>query len=312
MNTPHVFCTLGEGDYHHGVAALLNSLVRNGFAGVFIIGWRGAPPPWLNTLETHPQGGWRVGHVRVRLEPLDTPWLLAHIKPRFLLDLLDRLEPDAGTVWYADPDIVVDAPWNFFENWSSQGVALCEDCCFPKLAPHHYLRRSWTTLARERLKLKLDPAMTCGFNSGFIGTRREDRALLSTWLRALEELPSIGVPLEQLKPGTRLDPLHGTDQDTLNIAALAHPALVSSLGPEGMGFTPGMPVILHAADSPKPWRRHYMFELLKNGRGVGNAHRRYWHYASGPVQSWSIGRGWLRKVQMKSAIVLSRFYHAAS
>jgi hypothetical protein len=76
MTSYHVFCTLGEGDYHHGVAALLNSLVRNGFTGVFVIGWRGAPPPWLDTLERHPDGGWRVGAVRVRLELVPTSLLM--------------------------------------------------------------------------------------------------------------------------------------------------------------------------------------------------------------------------------------------
>ncbi|HCN30592.1 MAG TPA: hypothetical protein DIT64_18020 [Verrucomicrobiales bacterium] len=311
MTSPHVFCTLGEGDYHHGVAALLNSLVRNGFTGVFFIGWRGTSPPWLESLERHSDGGWRVGAVRVRLELLDTPWLLAHVKPHFMLDLLDRLEPTAGTVWYADPDVVVDTSWSFFERWSEQGVALCEDCCFPKLAPHHYLRRAWAVFARERLGLVLDPAMSSGFNSGFIGVSRGDRVLLETWQRALVELPAVGVPLEKLKPGSRLDFFFGTDQDTLNIAALAHPEIVSSLGPEGMGFTPGMSVVWHAADSPKPWRKHYLLDLLINGRGVGNAHRRYWYYACAPVQSWSNRQVWLRRAQMKTAVVLSRFYHAA-
>lgn len=312
MTSQHTFCTLGEGDYYHGVAALLNSLVQNGFVGVFVIGWRGAPPPWLDALESHPDGGWRVGAVRVRLELIDTPWLLAHVKPSFMLDLLDRLEPHSSVVWYADPDLVIDAPWSFFERWALQGVALCEDNCFPKLAPHHFLRRAWTAFAHEHLGLELDATMSCGFNSGFVGVRRDDRVVLETWRCALEVLPSIGVPLDQLKPGTRLDPFHGTDQDMLNLAALAHPCSVSSLGPEGMGFSPGMNVMWHAADAPKPWRRNYLVDLLCHGRGVGNAHRRFWDYAQGPVRSWSDLQWRCRRLSLWGGVVLSRFYHAAS
>jgi hypothetical protein len=312
MTSPHVFCTLGEGDYHHGVAALLNSLVRNGFTGVFAIGWRGAPPPWLESLERHPEGGWRVGAVRVRLESLDTPWLLAHVKPCFLLDLLDRLEPQAGTVWYADPDIVVDAPWTFFERWVGQGVAVCEDNCFAKLAPHHFLRRAWSSFARERLGLELDPVMIGGFNSGFVGVRREDRGFLATWGRAIDEMSGLGISLQTLKQGSRHEPFHVPDQDTFNVAAIAHSTRISSLGPEGMGFAPGMSVLWHAADAPKPWRRNDLYELLRHGRGVGNVHRRFWHYADGPVRSWTDDELRWRRLRQQIAVVLSRLYHSAS
>ena len=43
------------------------------------------------------------------------PCMLAHVKPSFMLDLLDRLEPQGTVVWYADPDLVIDAPWALFE-----------------------------------------------------------------------------------------------------------------------------------------------------------------------------------------------------
>ena len=311
MTCRHTFCTLGEGDYHHGVAALLNSLVENGFVGVFVIGWRGAMPPWLDALESHPDGGWRVGAVRVRLELLDTPWLLAHVKPSFMLDLLDRLEPQSTVVWYADPDLVIDAPWAFFERWAAQGVALCEDNCFPKLTPHHYLRRAWTAFAHEHLDLELDAAMSCGFNSGFVGTRRDDRVFLETWRRSLDVLKKMGVPLDQIKHGTRLDPFNTPDQDMFNLAALAHPTCVSSLGPEGMGFSPGMNVMWHAADAPKPWRRNYLVDLLCHGRGVGNAHRRFWYYAGKTLRSWNVLSLFIHRLDMRLAVILSRFYHSA-
>ena len=44
-------CTLFEGDYHLGLAALINSLVRNGYRGRIAVGYHGALPPWLNQLQ---------------------------------------------------------------------------------------------------------------------------------------------------------------------------------------------------------------------------------------------------------------------
>jgi hypothetical protein len=192
-----------------------------------------------------------------------------------------------------------------------QGVTVCEDNCFGKLAPHHYLRRAWTDFARERLSLELDPVLSCGFNGGFVGVHRSDRAFLKTWKRALEALPELGMPMEKLKPGTRHDVFFGTDQDMLNIAALAHPERISSLGPEGMGFAPGMSVLWHAVENPKPWRRNFLLDLIRTGRQVPRAHREYWRYASGPLGSWSSIRLFLKRLNLKAAVVLSRFYHSA-
>ena len=43
-HTRQLVCTLAEGHYFYGVAALVNSLVRAGFEGTVVIGFRGERP----------------------------------------------------------------------------------------------------------------------------------------------------------------------------------------------------------------------------------------------------------------------------
>jgi hypothetical protein len=78
-----------------------------------------------------------------------------------------------------------------------------------------------------------------------------------------------------------------------------------------MGFSPGMNVLWHAVDTPKPWRRNDLWELFRHGRGVGNAHRRFWHYADGPVHSWTEDELRWRRFRQQVAVALSRVYHSA-
>ncbi|HEY1081993.1 MAG TPA: hypothetical protein VGE29_07015 [Prosthecobacter sp.] len=305
------FCTLCEGDYHLGAAALLNSLIACGFDGVYVIGWRGAPPPWLEGLEKNKDGGYVLQKTRIVLEELRTPWLLAHVKPRFMLDVLHRMVPEAEAVFYADPDIVVDAPWAFFESWVGRGVAICEDCCFPNLSRHHYLRLCWRDFIHNQLGMQCDPTIERDYNSGFAGVMRGDTVFLETWDRALVAMEKSGVSLAKLKPGTRFDAFFGTDQDAMNMAAMTYGDRLSTLGPEGMGFSTGMTAMWHAVDSPKPWRKRYLRSLLREGRRVDNANRQFWKHARWPVQAWSSKNLLLRDIDRKAAIFLSRFYHSA-
>lgn len=305
------FCTLCEGDYHHGAAALLNSLVACGFEGVYVIGWRGQPPPWAAQLPRDSSGCLIVGGVRVLLEEINSPCSLAHVKPHFMLDILGRLVPQAGAVCYADPDIVIEAPWSFFESWTGRGVALCEDCCFPNLSRHHYLRQCWRELAETKMGLTTDALMDRDFNSGFAGVRREDAPFLETWRDVLEQMEKAGVPLAGLKPGTRFDPFFGTDQDAMNIAAMHHSGRLSTLGTEGMGFSGGMTAMWHAVEPPKPWCRPFVWDLLRTGRAVPQSHRQFWRHAVGPVQSWSAADLAFKRLDLRAAILLSRFYHSA-
>src|SRR5690606_14350406 len=79
---------------------------------------------------------------KVYFLPLDTNYHLTNYKPDFMLRLWDGIAKDASSFFYFDPDIILNAPWDFFEKWVDAGVALCEDVNSP-LQKFHPRRIAW-------------------------------------------------------------------------------------------------------------------------------------------------------------------------
>ena len=164
-------CTLFEGDYHLGLAAFLNSLLRAGFAGTVWAGYRGALPPWLGQLKRANADAdeyWIVDQIRIVFMKLNTGIHLTNYKPEFMLNLLANEARDCKYLWYFDPDIFVKASWSFFADWQSYGIALCQevvDNIFPADAP---LRQQWVKLAAG-IGLSDPRPINHYYNGGMVG-----------------------------------------------------------------------------------------------------------------------------------------------
>ena len=66
-----VICSLFEGDFHFGLATLINSIVRGGFKGLFWIGCRGELPPWTRPLKRRDDGLFEVGEALLGFETIE-------------------------------------------------------------------------------------------------------------------------------------------------------------------------------------------------------------------------------------------------
>jgi hypothetical protein len=306
-------CTLFEGDYHYGVGALVNSLHAQGYRGTIWAGFRGDLPPWAQPNES------REGHpifkvsddCTIRFVPLQTDRHLTNYKPDFMLSVLS-LAPDTDAIYYFDPDIIVAAPWSFFGEWVSCGVALCEDVNSP-LYENHPRRVAWRRHFGP-LGMPLTYKGPQYANGGFQGVARGDFAFLKTWQKAQELMAPLIGGLEKsmfsnasLSPEKlhHLFPFNRTDQDALNVAVEATDRPVSIMGKEAMGFAPGGIVMPHALGVAKPWRRHYIREALA-GRPPTPADRSFWQHAAGPASALSRNTIARAKVSLAIAGALSR------
>ena len=304
-------CTLFEGDYHHGVASLVNSLHASGFTDTVFAGFRGSRPAWAAADEVS------AGGVRVHFVRLTESLHFTNFKPQFMRRVFGELAPSADAVLYLDPDICLTAPWRFVETWIEAGVALCEDVNSP-LHENHPRRFEWRNFyARHSIALRFRG--TAYVNGGAVGVTRARLGFLETWerLQALMGEEIGGLDQVKLSGGTSKrmrDPFfcfNVHDQDALNatLEACAETP-VSILGREAMGFAAGLRVLPHALGRRKPWRRNYLRDAL-SGRPPGPADEAFWHHASGPLSSWPSGLPGRRRRQLRVARLISRFIRAS-
>lgn len=302
-------CTLFEGDYHLGLAAFVNSLVRAGYAGTVWAGYRGALPPWLDQLKRANADAdeyWIADQVRLVFVKLDTHLHFTNYKPDFMLSLLADQARSCDYLWYFDPDIFVQASWSFFANWQSYGIALCQevvDNIFPADAP---LRQQWMKLAAG-IGFSDPRPVNHYYNGGLVGIPSAHAEFLEEWKRLIELAGSLGYDLRCLVHGNRELPFNISDQDALNIAIMYTKSPLSTLGPQGMGFILGASMMMYHAVSQKPWRGSILLRALR-GIPPSGAAKFFFALVDSPIRAYAPWRLRAKRTACSVAAFIGRFY----
>jgi hypothetical protein len=312
-------CTLFEGSYHYGLAALTNSLHKSGFRGDIYAGYRGDLPAWgsaacpISVAGTAGATSLAVADgLRIIFLPLGTDYHLTNYKPDFMLALFDGPASGADALFYVDPDVCVVERWGFFEDWVSCGVALCEDVNSP-LPAQHPRRVGWRRYFEPRgLVLRFRGVEYV--NGGFVGVRSGDRQFLELWKQAMslmaEELGSLTLALvdkEAYKSAGFANCFDRTDQDALNAAIEGCTTSISVVGQDAMAFRPGSAILPHALGSDKPWQRNY-FRTALRGIAPRMADKAFWANVLSPIAVYTSRRAALKRLDLFASAALGRFF----
>jgi hypothetical protein len=211
---------------------------------------------------------------------------IAQARPRFILELIDSF-PGAtdDAFFYFDADLVVKAPWGFFADWVSAGIAAVCDVYMGKLPALHPIRRAWhrTCLETGFSVRELDSY----YLSGIIGVPRGQREFVKNWLTILNHVQKTDKSiLNQVKAENfgRTYPYYCVDQDTMNAALMTGDFAIAEIGSEAIseyGY-----LCDHAWNADKPWQHNYLSQALR-GQRPGLVDTTYWQNAASPIRLFS-------------------------
>jgi len=300
----NIVVTLFEGHYQYGVAALVNSLVASGFNGLVYVGFRGQIPDWTSQLSYISENEYMVSaDILIRFQAIKTDMHFGYYKPTFIKQAFKEY-PDVNKVFYFDPDIVVIAPWTFYNNWTNIGVALCLDVCFPFVHRNHPWRIEWLKMFNSDTNQSLD--IDYYVNSGFIGIRKDAISLIDKWIEFTGKYKQNGGDLSLFeKEAHRI--IKG-DQDILNAAIQVSSDInLSIIGKEGMGFSYPVYLMAHAVDDVKPWKKNFVKEVVVSGRKPGMASKIFYNYCEYPIRVFPKMILRSKKTQIVVASLIGRF-----
>lgn len=308
-------CTLFEGHYHFGVAALVNSLVAAGFEGTVWVGHRGPLPAWIVD-----RAGFDARTASLRVTPalelkavsLDPAVSLNYYKATFMREILQTHDLEAGAVSYLDPDMVVKCGWESMQAWiANDGISLVEDADWD-LPANDPKRNLWRQFFASRGESWPRRESHRYYNSGFLCVHRADIAFLETWERiSLHVAAECRSGLRQRKSGAPDSLFHSTDEDALNFALTLCLTPLNTAGPEAMDFVPGGNRMSHAVGAAKPWQGRHFRRALR-GHPPSVASHWFYRFADGPLTPFSQVVLARRRLSMFLASVLGRFRTGAN
>jgi len=315
-------CTLFEGDYHYGVAALLHSLHNQGFKGRMFAGYRGALPTWAGAALPFDLPFWPGASVlkvspdcSLYFLPLATSAHFTNIKPDFMLDLFAQEQLGVEGLLYLDPDICLVRPWQFVADWLSCGVTLCEDVNSPMSATHPR-RIGWQRYFAQ-YGITLNPSRSDAYvNGGCVGVSRAQLQFLENWKLLGQHMAEAigGLSVAKLTNGQSFSKkgfancFDCSDQDVLNAAITMTSSVDCSVLPKSaMGFSRGDHVLPHALGPRKPWRRRYVREALAAWAPTA-ADKAFWKSIEGPLNAMPDAMIARRRRQLSLATLIARFY----
>ena len=305
-------CTLFEGNYHYGVAALSNSLIASGFVGDFWVGYRGELPAWIADSPDFDRasGELRVAPtLKLHMVEIDTPLHFAYYKPTFLRQVLEHHAPEATRVAYLDPDIVLKCTWPAFAAWfTDDGISLCEDVN-PNFPERHPKRLQWQRFFAAH-GVTSQRSIGRYYNSGFIAVPRAHIEFLGLWSHLCDLVVDHNKGVKHLKAGDANSIFHSTDQDALNFALTVSEVPLNTAGPEAMDFLPGGYYLSHAIGSDKPWHGKHIRQALR-GQPPRLAAKAYYQFANAPIKVWGDGDLAWRRIKLKIATAIGRVYRSA-
>jgi hypothetical protein len=304
----HVVCTVAEGCYFNGVAALANSLVRAGFEGSIVVGYRGSKPLWADSLKIRDQAShfYEISSgVHLDFVELDGTWHLANLKAHLINQIFER-NADVDLVYYFDTDIFIKQAWSTLAGWARSGVVLVLDMADTYMSPHHVYRRAWQDLsAKQSLKSR---DFSGYVNSGCVGVSRAFAEFPRVWSLLMEELEREGADMQKFKNWAGRLEFARMDQDVLNATIMATDAPIALLGYEAMGLFPWSGEVMpHAVHYQKPWVRNYIFDALR-GFPPNRTYRDYWKFVDGPIRPFGEFELKRKKAAVKIARLIGLFH----
>lgn len=317
MNNKTIVCTVFEGHYHKGVAALVNSLFANGFEGTIWAGYKGALPPWavITTTKKDVQVMSVRDNLNINFLKLPDEAFLPYSKPNFMLDLFDKYEPQAERVIYFDCDIVVKCVFSYFEQWSDFGIMLCEDVNSP-ISTTDPLRYQWVEYFKKHgITVRQDNNQYV--NGGFIGMNRRAKGFLKTWQHVqdlvLEDMNAMKVNVHKSHLPEKISGLkdrtymfNRTDQDALNVAKDSTEEVLAIADSSAMDFRSIGFVMSHAAAKDKPWEKNWLLYVVRNGQRPSATDRIFMNYTASPIELYNSRERFIKKIHLKLASTLGR------